>query len=432
LTRTYFAGRVALHRGDCLKVMRTLADNSIDACVTDPPYGIAFMGKKWDSADRAFAVEFWLEVFRALKPGAHLVAFGGTRSYHRLACAIEDAGFEIRDELAWVYGTGFPKSHDVSRAIDRELGRARDKIKIDARLARGRGCQAVMGKLSPFVKAARERGFHEAVSDEAVSDEAVSWQGFGTALKPAWEPICLARKPLSEKTVAANVLRWGTGAINVDACRVGVRGRPKVADPKRTSLAYGVIDAPGGKLLPDGRWPANLCHDGSAEVFDAFPISKSSRSEVRSKPGIVYGNGAGLPSHAGIYGFDDSGSAARFFYSAKASRADRCGSKHPTVKPVALMRWLCRLITPPAGAILDPFAGTGSSAEAAFRENFSAILIEREPEYCPAMARAMPPVRKAPVRGPAGRKGGGGGGRTIYGRFARDAPSARSGSSGSK
>lgn len=345
----FLAGRVTLHAGDCLDVLRSMSDGCVDSVVTDPPYALVsigkrfgkagsaavkvpeggsgayarasrgFMGKEWDTGERAFAVEFWSEVLRVLKPGGHVAAFGGTRTYHRLVCAIDDAGFEIRDQLAWAYGAGFPKSHNQSG----------------------------------------------------------DWKGWGTALKPAWEPICLARKPLIG-TVAANVLAHGTGALNIDGCRVTWQSEADAAAAATTTaVGFAQSQANGrlgqspsiGKESRDGttaydpaairgRWPANIVHDGSGEVL------------------------AGLPA-------DETGSAARFFYSAKADSDDRIGSKHPTVKPVDLMQWLVRLITPPGGTVLDPFAGTGTTGEAAWREGFSAVLIEREAEYRADVARRM-------------------------------------------
>jgi DNA modification methylase len=414
----FLDGRVTLMPGDCMEVVRTLADNSIDAVVTDPPYALVsivkrfgadgaapckpgktgayqrasagFMGKKWDTGETAFAIEFWAEILRVLKPGGHVAAFGGTRTFHRLACAIEDAGFEIRDCLMWHFGSGFPKSHDVSKGIDKAAGAEREIVGTKPTLHRG-------------VASDHEYGFASA-GDIAITAPATTaakqWQGWGTALKPSTEIICLARKPLSERTVAANVLRWGTGAINVDACRVegpveadrlsaigSGQGRAS-ANVNGTAFGNGLG---GVKAAPhaSGRWPANLIHDNSPEVLAGFPESQSSRSIVTSKPGDIYGGGAGLPSHTGDYGFNDSGSAARFFYSAKADSNDRIGSKHPTVKPVDLMQWLCRLITPPGGVILDPFSGTGTTGEAAWREGFSAILVEREAEYQADIARRM-------------------------------------------
>jgi len=361
--------RVRLHSGDCLVVLDTMAENSIDAVVTDPPYHFAsivkrfgseaaapaqygsdgafqrasrgFMGKEWDGGDIAFRPETWAKVLRVMKPGAHLVAFGAPKNYHRLACAIEDAGFEVRDSLMWVFGSGFPKSHNLDD----------------------------------------------------------DWQGWGTALKPAYEPIVLARKPLSEKTVAANVQRWGTGAINVDATRVGdfVATQPsglhrgEIADysPKNPDDFKPAIS---GAI---GRWPANLCHDGSDEVLAGFPQSASgvSNKQRGKRPG-GFGNvgaekGDGVPNGP-QYG--DEGSVARFFYCAKASKSDRSGSRHPTVKPVSLMRWLCRMVTPPNGVILDPFGGSGTTGQAAYEEGFEAVLIEREAEYAADIERRMESV----------------------------------------
>ena len=410
---------VKVHHGDSRDVLRTLADCSIDSVVTDPPYALVsitkrfgadnaapckagktgayqrassgFMGKRWDTGETAFDPDFWREVWRVMKPGAHLAAFGGTRSYHRLACAIEDAGFEIRDMVSWNFGSGFPKSHDVSKGIDKAAG-AKRRI-VDSKVGRpgysleadkGRGVYSAAGRSSDV----------ECTVTAPATDKAAQWEGWGTALKPAFEPICLARKPLSEKTVAANVLRWGTGALNIDASRVEGAFESGWSKSGSRASANGSMSGPNYERAarPDsavGRWPANVCHDGSEEVLAAFPDSDSSRSTVTSKPGSVYGNGAGLPSHTGEYGFDDSGSAARFFYSSKADAEDRLGSKHPTVKPVDLMRWLCTLITPPRGTILDPFAGTGTTGLAAMGAGFNAILIEREAEYVADIARRI-------------------------------------------
>jgi site-specific DNA-methyltransferase (adenine-specific) len=285
---------IELLHGDCLDRLRELPDCSVDACVTDPPYGLSFMGKAWDYD--VPGAEVWREVLRVLKPGGHLLAFAGTRTQHRMAVQIEDAGFEIRDMIAWVYGSGFPKSRNLDG----------------------------------------------------------DWQGWGTALKPALEPITVARKPL-KGTVAANVLEHGTGALNVDGCRVGttVETWPKSrsyhsARGPKPRAAHGTGD---GETIstgdaPAGRWPANLIHDGSSEPCALL------------------------------------GDAARFFYCAKASKADRGeGNGHPTVKPTELMRYLCRLVTPPGGVVLDPFMGSGSTGKAAALEGFRFIGIEREAEY---------------------------------------------------
>lgn len=407
--------------GDCLKILPTLEANSIDAVVTDPPYHLTsivkrfgapnaapaqfgtdgvfarasrgFMGKQWDGGDIAQNPALWAEVLRVLKPGGHVVAFSGTRTYHRMACAIEDAGFEIRDQLAWVYGQGFPKSHDVSKAIDRAAGAEREVVGFDEQKAKqqtGAIATAAYGDFS---------GNNGAITAPATAAAARQWSGWGTALKPAWEPICLARKPLSEPTVAANVLRWGTGAINVDGCRIEsgvVRQTQTGGMGRKANPIYGAFENTTTEALTTslGRWPANLCHDGSQEVLDLFPESKSSggcgeASKRTALGGYVYGDYAHdrLGRNAG--GLGDSGSAARFLYCAKASKADRAGSKHPTVKPVALMRWLCRMVTPPGGTILDPFAGTGTTGQAAFEEGFYPILIENEKEYFEDLSRRL-------------------------------------------
>jgi site-specific DNA-methyltransferase (adenine-specific) len=379
----------SLHTGDCLEVLKTLDAESVDAIVTDPPYGLAFMGKKWDYD--VPSTDIWQECLRVLKPGGHLLAFAGTRTQHRMACRIEDAGFEIRDMIAWVYGSGFPKSHNLK-------------------------------------------------------DE---WQGWGTALKPALEPITMARKPLIG-TVAENVLEHGTGGINVDGCRVeagpdyeaagfGPRyghtsgnrahgdSRPWIAQ----KIANGVA-VKNSEPHTQGRWPANLIHDGSEDVVGLFPQSKSTGG---MRPGFSTKDGWGRPSHADWQpsasqgGFGDSGSAARFYYCPKASKAEReagleemekkeqktlgnfrgtedhspkinirSRNHHPTVKPIDLMAYLCRLITPPGGTILDPFTGSGSTGVATLREGFKFIGIELNPEYAEiARKRIENELNKAPL-----------------------------------
>ncbi|ODU22761.1 MAG: hypothetical protein ABS87_00925 [Sphingomonas sp. SCN 67-18] len=333
-----------VEHGDCLEVLpRLLAEGVlVDSVVTDPPYHLTsivkrfsadnaapvkvgktgayarsargFMGKKWDGGDIAFRPETWRAVFDVMKPGAHLVAFGGTRTYHRMVCAIEDAGFEVRDQLAWLYGCGFPKSHN-------------------------------------------QHG---------------DWEGWGSALKPAIEPIVLARKPLCG-TIAANLQAHGVGALNIEACRIETEG----------DLA---------------RWPANVIHDGSDEVLAGFPDTQSGlflphhRARGVGRIGTFEIRDRSGEEHP-TYG--DSGSAARFFYSAKATADERFGSKHPTVKPLDLMRWLCRLITPPGGLVLDPFAGSGTTGIAAMAEGFNAILIEREAEYIADINRRIAHVTGA-------------------------------------
>lgn len=335
----------------CLNWLEVYEGPLFDSCVTDPPYEIGFMNKKWDSSGVSFRPETWAAVYDKLKPGAHLVAFGGTRTYHRMACAIEDAGFEIRDQLAWCYGSGFPKSHDISKAIDKD---------------KGIGVVNAGAAHEQNIKRSFSRHYDRADKGNTITANAVSWQGWGTAIKPAWEPICLARKPLSEKTVAANVLKWGTGALNIDGCRVGVTGA--------------------------ARWPANICHDGSDVILAGFPSDKG-------RPG----NGLRLTKRSGAQGvvgltrkgvytsrhFDDDGNCARFFYSAKAGPLDRIGSAHATVKPVDLMRWLCRMVTPAGGLILEPFAGSGTTGIAAMAEGFSCRMIDIEAEHVADIERKL-------------------------------------------
>jgi len=327
-----------IHHGDCRELMATLDAESVDAVVTDPPYGLSFMGKGWDHG--VPGVEFWTEAMRVAKPGAHLLAFGGTRTYHRLACAIEDAGWEIRDCVMWVYGSGFPKSHNLK-------------------------------------------------------DE---WAGWGTALKPAWEPVIVARKPF-KGTVAANVLEHGTGAINVDGCRVATTQAERdwmeaTARPNQETSGWGAnqgtrLRAPAGFKAPEGgRWPANLIHDGSEEVLSGFPFTKTGVCLADGASG--YDGGLRRRDNRKAANGGDSGSAARFFYCAKASKADRDeGNNHPTVKPTDLMAYLCRLVTPPGGTVLDPFCGSGSTGKAAVREGFGFIGIEREAEYAELARRRI-------------------------------------------
>ena len=356
------------------------------------------MGQTWDGGDVAFDPETWAEVLRVLKPGSHLVAFGGTRTYHRMACAIEDAGFEIRDQLAWCYGSGFPKSQDVAKFIDKALGVqgsfGEPKSAAHASwIDRGtmRGGEGNEGWQRPWMQDAESVG-NAARQYIAGSDEAAVFQGWGTALKPAWEPICLARKPLSERTVAANVLRWGTGAINIDGSRVEPTGegreRKGEASQERRytengSTNFAALPGPRGGA-PEGRWPANLMHDGSDEVLALFPDSRGQQGDVRgTEPSLptdrIYGQFKGRVASPAR---NDPGSAARFFYCAKASKKDRGeGNDHPTVKPTDLMRYLCRLVTPRRGVVLDPFAGSGSTGFGALLCDFDFIGIEKDSGY---------------------------------------------------
>lgn len=348
-----------------------LGADSVDSIVTDPPYELGFMGKSWDSTGIANDAQMWREALRVLKPGGHLLAFSGTRTYHRMVCAIEDAGFEIRDQIGWVYGSGFPKSLDVSKAIDARAGAEREVLSET---------QARVG----FDPAAQGGGGYRRGTPEAQQ-----WQGWGTALKPAWEPIVVARKPLIG-TVAANVLAHGTGAINIDECRVGTTGGCAASGGDvRTESQPGAIGAYGtSPAVPGlGRWPANLIHDGSDEVLAAFPVAKGQQGATGERSqGVVYrAPSAGTP---GAEPRTDTGSAARFFYCAKASKAERgAGNTHPTVKPVALMRYLLRLVTQPGGLAVDPFTGSGSTAVAAAMEGFQFVGFELSAEYA-EIARA--------------------------------------------
>jgi len=369
-----------------------------------------FMGKDWDGTKVAYNVEMWAEALRVLKPGGHMLAFSGTRTYHRMVCAIEDAGFEVRDQMAWVYGSGFPKSLDVSKAIDKAAGAERtERMKPKAGHENFVGRDNLKGLRDGGTVGSAEGGYARPWMNDPekvenshwdfapATDAARQWQGWGTALKPAWEPICVARKPLIG-TVSENVLTHGTGAMNIDGCRVGTdvvsthsRGS-NGAFPKRP----GETSAEESGRKQDqregldhservGRWPANIIHDGSDEVLAAFPQAPGQMADVSTtapspKTSNVYGNmrREGEPGMRRL----DTGSAARFYYCAKASKSDRGdGNVHPTVKPTDLMRYLCRLVTPPGGVVLDPFMGSGSTGKAAILEGFQFIGIDMTPEY---------------------------------------------------
>ena len=407
--------------GDVEDVLPQL-EGPFDAVACDPPYGLEFMGKAWDRG--VPGEQIWRLVSDLLRPGAFVAAFGGTRTFHRLACAIEDAGFEIRESLGWLYGSGFPKSLDVSKAIDRMdareeqsarryrftawvrstgvtakqisdatgtnmgghyttaasqpaimtrehleacrhlLGEVPEWVEREADIrsveSKNFAEREVVGQKTAGIANPKDRDRHTIGGSAAVvvditapaTGAARKWAGWGTALKPAWEPVIVARKPLAG-TVAANVLEHGTGAINVDGCRVGGE---------------------------DGRWPANLIHDGSEEVLSGFPFTKTGVCLADGASG--YDGGLRRRDNRKAANGGDSGSAARFFYCAKASKADRDeGNNHPTVKPTDLMAYLCRLVTPPGGTVLDPFCGSGSTGKAAVREGFGFIGIEREAEY---------------------------------------------------
>jgi DNA modification methylase len=472
--------------GDVLERLRKLPDESIDSVVTDPPYELGFMGKAWDSSGIAYDVTMWSETLRVLKPGGHLLAFGGSRTYHRMACAIEDAGFEIRDQIMWLYGSGFPKSLDVSKAIDKQR-KGNDRLREFANMIRKKrellgisksdADTAICGgttmysffegrpnkplyfpnqehysKMKALLRiddewdgfvietneAARQfLGKHQAPAKSIYSqckvelsqdvnitapftDAAKQWGGWGTALKPAHEPICVARKPI-KGTVAANVQKYRTGAINIDACRLQgdggeVRDGELSQDRRYTttgSTNFALKPGPRGGA-PEGRWPANVIHDGSEEVVSQFPDapgqlcpSDDGQRTQQNVFGKFSANGYGWEPRG------DKGSAARFFYCAKANREERnsgcydadekpllwsAGTKnpgsfqsegtnraarnnHPTVKPIDLMRYLCRLVTPPGGTVLDGFMGSGTTGIAALLEAFNFIGIEINPAY---------------------------------------------------
>ena len=514
---------VVILNADCLEAMKEMETNSVDSIVTDPPYGLSFMGKKWDY--EVPSKEIWREALRVLKPGGHLLAFAGSRTYHRMAVNIEDAGFEIRDQIMWLYGSGFPKSLNISKSIDKKLGAKRKKVR------KPYSPQQLMMKDGqnerPWQNKARELGYHEADSDEPASPEAQQWDGWGTQLKPAHEPIVLARKPI-EGTITENVLAHGTGGLNIDETRIEHNDpdiERKKLDSPTTELHFsgervnerGAGPAPQGRfpanvihdgskevlegfptttstsrqehepivlarkpldgtitenvlehgtgglnigesrvgeeVLPEhtsgnipndrgtwglkegftmkervGRFPANVIHDGSEVVLEGFPETKSGEPGVKNKgnDGAAYGKES-RPPGTPMGGFGDKGSAARFFYCAKASTAERnagiveakgstgakggglrrvcefCGAQqmkpedcscevkswinplkknfHPTVKPIALMEYLCRLITPPGGTILDPFMGSGTTGIAALRLGFEFIGVELSEEY---------------------------------------------------
>ncbi len=375
--------RWAVHHGDCREVMQAMDAESVDSIVSDPPYGLSFMGKGWDHG--VPGVEFWEAALRVAKPGAHLLAFGGTRTFHRLTVAIEDAGWDIRDCLMWVYGSGFPKSHDVSKAIDKAAGAERElgpkRVSADGTVAHDGAGKRHEGYERPW-RADKQAVERNTRISYPATDAARQWQGWGTALKPAWEPIILARKPLSG-TVAENVLRHGTGALNVDGCRVVDE---VLAAQVRGVTRMGTFQDAEGNETPERtcRWPANVIHDGSEEVVGMFPVTAASKSGGKAGWQDQYVGGTYKPIER--TGYDEApGSAARFFYCAKASKADRdegCeANHHPTVKPTALMRYLCRLITPPDGLVFDPFTGSGSTGKAAMLEGFRFLGAELSPEY---------------------------------------------------
>ena len=462
MAEPYYADdAVTLYLGDCLDVLRELPDCSVDSVVTDPPYNLSFMAKTWDTYGHEFQAwcqEWAAECLRVLKPGGHILAFGGSRTWHRLAAAVEDAGFEIRDSIAWLYGSGFPKSLDVSKAIDKARDDGAEVLAVTTRLAelaeaagitrgdvdthmgtsdmggwwlsrlpRRAACPSVenWSRLRALIPGAHElndevwrlngrkgspgeawqtaevigvdRRMNEASGvvnigqgerseverqlKAANSDAARQWQGWGTALKPAFEPIVVGRKPLAG-TVAANVLAHGTGALNIDGCRVAASGRPL------STFGDGLNGSRHAGTTDQGRWPTNVALDDSqAAGLDA----QSGVSESRVG---TYGAFAG--DDPDRMGHGDSGGASRFFptfrYEAKAPASERPkvdGTAHPTVKPLDLMRWLVRLVTPPGGTVLEPFAGSGTTVEACLLEGFKVVAIEREVDYLPLIQQRI-------------------------------------------
>lgn len=489
-----------VYQGSNLDVLPTLPDNSVDSIVTDPPYELGFMGKSWDNSGIAYSVELWTECMRVLKPGGHLLAFGGSRTWHRLAVAIEDAGFEIRDSIAWLYGSGFPKSMDISKQIDKNNGRqfedryalgryirasrealgfSRDEVnswfgykagvqhweaqdtnnaqpptqsdylvlkeklnlsnEFDDLVARIEAEREVIGIQKNAMAGWSMDGttkFADRDITIPATDEAKQWRGWGTALKPAFEPVVVARKPLEEKTVAANVLKYGTGGLNIDGSRIGTETlgggtMPDLRDVGQMSkeatgidkLSFGQNPRPANRIEQatyTGRWPANIILDPyTAELLDEQSgITKSGdiKPHKSNNTSAIYGGGDGFQpditgSHKG-----DTGGASRFFYVAKASKKDRnegldelpqvaskrygdrdAGSLpkqtpqgevisknfHPTVKPTTLMEYLIKLVTPPNGIVLDPFTGSGSTGKAALLNGFNFIGIELTEEYLP-------------------------------------------------
>ena len=447
-----------LYLDDCLERLPTIADDYVDSIVTDPPYEISFMGKEWDGSGIAYDTEMWKEVLRVLKPGGHLLSFGATRTHHRMMVAIEDAGFEIRDCLMWLYGTGFPKNHNISKGIDKQGGKDLSWfIDYILEVAEERGIpkkeltllfpskngkptgwlynkkhtqgitleqynkikdfldlpfetleeaeRQVIGTKRAGIGSGETYAFTESNSDAAsevditiaTTPEAQQWEGWGTALKPAWEPIVMARKPLAEKTIVNNVLKYGTGGINIDECRIN----PGEVVPGGGSGRVGNFagKAEGDTPLSDhrqpvhteGRFPANLILDEEAAVIlnEQAPHTGALYSASRTKD--TRGGSGHSWTTAGSEEGEDNGyrdapsGAARFFYCTKPSKAEKSAglkgpNTHPTIKPLDLMEYLIKLVTPEGGIVLDPFMGSGSTGCASVRQGFNFIGIELEEE----------------------------------------------------
>lgn len=353
--------------GDCRDIMRTLPDNSIDSIVTDGPYGLKFMGKHWDHD--VPGVDVWKEAYRILKPGGYLLNSCGTRTYHRMAVNVEDAGFEIRDCLQWIYGSGFPKSLDVSKAIDKHMGAERTVI---GNKLTNVGMQG--GNFSNVSKTGT------VLLTEANSAEAQQWDGWGTALKPACEMIVMARKPL-DGTVAENVLKWGTGAIWIDGCRIGDTGARNNGRTQDSDI-YGKLGTFEKVDYNKGRFPSNvlLDEDAAAALDGQSGILKSGAMQ-KSYEYKNNGNSMGKPSGSTRHQCEASeGGASRFFYVAKAAKSEKgADNDHPTVKPVELIQYLVKMVTPPDGVVADVFAGSGTLCVAAGLLGYKWIAIKREP-----------------------------------------------------
>jgi len=454
-----------IYNMDCLEGLKLLDDNSVDSIVTDPPYELGFMGKKWDSTGIAYNVELWQEALRVLKPGGHLLAFGGTRTYHRMVCAIEDAGFEIRDQMQWIYGSGFPKSIDISKALDKRrckvdigiwIQNRMEELNLDKKTV-AKYCGVTPRQIDHWIgintpcpqnptedkfllleevlqdkpsfreqfisQKGEEIGIkihqrsggndfakmvgstsqgREEVIYNTATEEAKLWEGWGTALKPANEPIVVARKPISEKTIAENVLKWGTGGINIDDCRVeydmtdtNPATNPLYRKKNGYKTNYGIDSNPSAYTLKKqegtmninnkGRFPANVILDEEAgKILDEQSgIRPSGKGNGNAKVGVAT-NGQGVPPlrRGKLVPRNDTGGASRFFYCAKASKKERGeGNNHPTVKPLSLIKYLITLVTPPEGVCLDPFEGSGTHALACEELGFNYIGFELDKEY---------------------------------------------------
>jgi site-specific DNA-methyltransferase (adenine-specific) len=426
---------IDLKHGDCLDKLKELPDNSVDSIVTDPPYGISFMNAKWDYD--VPSTDVWIECLRVLKPGGHLLSFSGSRTYHRMVVRIEDAGFDIRDQIMWVYGSGFPKSHNIGKAVDKIEGNEREVVDTKEQT----GAKFKEWSNDPNETRWHNQGFNKVDGKQFdITKGNSEWEGWGTALKPSHEPIVMARKPLSEKSVAENVLRWGTGGLNIDVSRIGLTSQKDLDDyrfnmdgnlrtTKKDGEKLGMYD--GGwkvekvqKELPEGRWPANIIFDEEAgQVLDQQSGISKTNQKQKDRSGLTSKNAITPFKRGATIERQDKGGASRFFYCPKASKKDRdegldefenkTGSEitgrkegsaglvmeddkqnpyagkaspinknnHPTVKPTELMLYLIKLVTPVNGTVMDCFLGSGSTGKAAVRGGFDFIGIEKEEEY---------------------------------------------------